>query len=145
MQFELDAELALKLVAQDLEVNLADAAQYCLMRLRILLHDDGRVFILLLGKRAENLVLLALLVGGSCHREHRGRVGDLLVDDGVGAIAERIARPDRLQLRRRDDVAGLRSIQMLLALALQGEDRTDALHILLVRMHVNGIALHRAR
>ena len=145
MQLELDAELALELVAQDLEVNLADAAQDCLMRLRILLHDDGRVFILLLGKRAENLVLLALLVGGSCHREHRGRVGDLLVDDGVGAVTERIARPNRLQLRRRDDVAGLRSIQMLLALALQGEDRTDALHILLVGMHVSGIALHRAR
>ena len=34
---------------------------------------------------------------------------------------------------------------MLLALALQGEDRTDALRILLVGMHVSGIALHRAR
>ena len=124
-------------------MDLADTAQDGLMRLLILLHEDGRVLILLLGQRAKDLVLLALLLCRGRHREHRCRIGDLLVDDGVCSIAERIPRLDGLQFRRRDDVTRLRRAEMLLPLALQREDRADALRVLLVRMHVGRIALHR--
>jgi hypothetical protein len=119
MKFQIHTEFALQFFLEHLEVDLTDAAQNGLMRLRILLDENRRVLILLLGQCSKDFILIALFVGRRGHREHRRRIFDILIDNRVGPIAERIARLDGLQLRRCDDIAGRSRGQMLLPLALQ--------------------------
>ncbi len=68
---DLDTELAGELLGRDRQVGLAHAAQHRLMRLRVALDAQHRVFLLEPVQRVGELVLVALALGVDRDREQR--------------------------------------------------------------------------
>ena len=141
---DLDAELARQLLERDRHVRLAHAAQDGLVRLRVALDPQHRVFVLEPVERVGELVLVALRLRLDGHGEQRlGRRDGLDVEPGALGDEE-ITRSGVAQLRDRADVARRNLAHVVLFLAAHGEELMEALVALRARICQHVIVLHGA-
>ncbi len=140
----LDGELALHAVDQHLEVQLAHPGDHRLAGLLVGADAERRV---LVGQRLEGLaelVLVALRLRLDGHVDDRLRELHALEDDGIGAIAERVARGRVLEPEPGDDVTCPGNLEVLPLVGVHQQDAAEALALLLDRV-VDLVALvHRA-
>ena len=129
-----DAELALHAVDEDLEVQLAHAGDHGLAGLFVGANAEGRV---LVAERLEGLAQLVLVVLGL---RLDGHVDDglgedhPLEDDGVAAIAQRVAGGGVLEAETGDDVAGHGDVEVFALVGVHQQDAAEALAAFLGRV-----------
>ena len=110
-QHRLDVGLVLQLAAHHVDVHLAQALDKHIARFGILFDEDGRVFLADAVQAGNDLVVLALLLGG--HRQADARRGELDRGkaDRFGGVAQRVAGRGILQLAQRADVARIELVE----------------------------------
>ena len=146
VQVDLDAEAALDALADDLDVHLAHAGDDHLAGLLVALDRHHGVFFGEATKRADDLVFVALALGGDGLR-HEGRrelEGRERGGDALALCAESIAGEHVLQLGDRPDVAGHQGVDGLLLLAHGLEELADALLVAVSGVDEVAVALDGA-
>ncbi len=102
----LDLELTAHAIHQDVQVQLAHAADHGLAGLVVLVHLEGRILFGELLDRQAQLLLVALGLGLDGHLDHRIGEGHRLQHDLVVRVAQGVTRRGVLQPDHRVDVAG---------------------------------------
>ena len=127
MEFDLDAEPALEAVDRDLDVHLAHPREQLLAGLRVPAQDERGVLLGQAPKRGADLLLVAL--GLRCDREAHHRLGEVELRhvDLVLGVEQQVARRRLLELRDRADVAWPELGRLLVLLALELEQLSNAL------------------
>src|SRR6185437_7236302 len=127
----LDAELAHHAVHQNLEVELAHAANDGLARLRVGVDAEGGVFLGELGEGLAHLLLIALGLG--LDRDINDGSGELdgFEQDGVVLVADGVAGGDGLEADAGRDVPGPDLADLLAFVGVHLEQAPDALALLL--------------
>jgi hypothetical protein len=123
-----ELELGLQAVDLHLEVQLPHALDLPLSGLLVLLHAERGV---LVRQARERLAQLVTLVGGARLDDQRDdRLGELgrLELDGVGAVAQRVARRGVLHARQRHDVPGARHLERDAPVGVHAPHLRRALH-----------------
>ena len=127
LELDLDAEAPLHALDRDLDVHLAHAADDHLAGLVVVVHLEHRVLFAEAAQGRDDLVLLALALGGDGEaHERRGEVDGREADD-LGVGAQRVARHDVLELGDGADVAGDEAVGGLALLAHRLEHLAEAL------------------
>src|SRR5688500_2010172 len=98
LHVRLDVELPLHALEHDLEMQLAHSTNDGLPELRVVRVNERRIFLVQLGQRVADLLLLAFLVGLDGHR-----------DDGSGEIH---SAKDDAMLPGAESVAGMRPLEL---------------------------------
>ena len=111
---DLHAELAAQTVHDDVEVQLAHAADHRLTRILVGVHREGGVLFGQLRQRDAELVEVLLGLGLHGQTDHRFGEGHLLEHDRSVLGAERVARADLLETYGRADVAGADGLHRVL-------------------------------
>ena len=144
----LEVDLDLVALAQPshdhLDVQLAHAGQQHLVGLRVARHAQHRVLLEQALQRGRDLVVVAARLGLDRERGRRLGEHDLRVDDRARLVRQRVARLRVLELRDRSDVAGLQLGHLGLGLALQQQQRADALGLVARHVVHRRVGLQRA-
>src|SRR6185437_4378880 len=127
----LDAELAHHAVHQDLEVELAHAADDGLAGLGVGVDAEGGIFLGELGQGLAHLLLVALGLGLDGDVNDRGGELDGLEQDGVVLVADGVAGGDGLEADAGGDVAGPDLADLLALVGVHLQQAADALALLL--------------
>ena len=114
-----DAEAPLQLRDRDLDVHLALAGEQQLVRLRIAVVLDRRIFFLETMHRRADLVFVAAALRLDRVRQHGLGERDLRERGACGLVGERVVGLGVFQFRHRADVAGLELRHVGRRLALQ--------------------------
>ena len=122
-----DLELAPHAVDDDLEVQLAHAADDGLRGLFIGRHAERRVFLRETLQRQAHLFLVGLRLRLHGHRDDRHRDGHLLERDDLLEIADRVAGVDVLETHGRGDVAGAHFLDLAALVGVHLQQAPDAL------------------
>ena len=123
----LHVELAHHAVDDDLQVQLAHAADDGLSAVGIGVDLEGRIFLRQLAQRDAHLFLVALGLGLDRNRNHRRRELDGLQHDRVLLVADRVAGGDVLQSDAGADVARVDLGDVLALVGVHLQQAADAL------------------
>ncbi len=127
VQVDVDAEAVPEPVDRDLDVHLAQAGEQLVAGLRVAAEHERRVLLGEPAERGRDLLLVAL--GLRRDREAHHRLGEVQLRqlDLVLGIEQQVAGRRLLQLRDRADVTGAELLGRVVILALQDQQRADAL------------------
>ena len=145
LEVDLDLVALAQAAHHHLDVQLAHAREQHLVGLRVARDAQHRVLLEQPVQRGRDLVVVAARLGLDREGGGRLREDDLRIDDRVRLVRERVARLRLLELRHRADVARLDLGHRRLRLALQQQQRADALGHVARRVVDRGVGLERAR
>ena len=126
----LDLELAEEAIDDDLEVQLAHAVNQRLVGLRVDVHLEGRILQREPRQRHSELFLVGLRLRLDGDRDDGRREVHRLEANGLGGIAQRVARARVLEPDHRRDVARRDRLDLLALVGVHAQQAADALLLL---------------
>ena len=127
LELDLDAEARAQPLDDHLDVHLRETGDDLLAGLLVAVQIDRRILLLEAPERCEDLVLVSLALGLDRERHHRRRQPDLRHLHRLVARGKPIAGFRLLELRHRADVTRTEVSRMTGLVALEGDQRPNAL------------------